>query len=311
MERDLYAQQVTCVVIGAALEDVHAHSIGPVLLATSNPARMDTSCGGVGRNIAENIARLGMPVSLVALVGPDEAGDRILHETAQAGVDVSLVSTGPEPTGRYLAVMDADGELVVALSDLSGTEHLTPSRVAGAEAAVRDAEVVVIDGNLPSAIVRWALDLAAEGEARVVLDPVSVVKADRLHAVLAEGRPVAVVTPNVDELPALAGGDPDPVAWLHAHGVGTVWTRMGAAGSRLSMPSEAHEIRGHPLRAVDVTGAGDSMTGGFVRALLAGEDEVSAAAYGQAVAELTVISPWTVRPDLTHELVTAHLAQTP
>ena len=36
-----------------------------------------------------------------------------LGETAEAGVDVSLVMTGPEPTGTYLAVLDREGELVM------------------------------------------------------------------------------------------------------------------------------------------------------------------------------------------------------
>ncbi len=109
-------------VIGAALLDVHARSRANVVHGTSNPARMMSTPGGVGRNIAENLARLGTRVSLVALVGPDDAGDRVLRETAEAGVDVSLVMTGPEPTGTYLAVLDRDGELVIALSDLTGTE---------------------------------------------------------------------------------------------------------------------------------------------------------------------------------------------
>ena len=58
---------------------------------------------------------------------------------------------------------------------------------------------------------------------------------------------------------------------------------------------------------VDVTGAGDSMTAGFVHALLRDDDPVAAAAFGQATAALTTESAHTVRPDLTHALVTGRL----
>ena len=253
-------------VIGAALLDVHARSRANVVHGTSNPARMMSTPGGVGRNIAENLARLGTRVSLVALVGPDDAGDRVLRETAEAGVDVSLVMTGPEPTGTYLAVLDRDGELVIALSDLTGTEGLTPERLSAVASAIEEAPYVVVDGNLP--------------------------------------------TPNVDELGPLSGGDADPLRWLHDHGVQTVWTRLGARGSQLSSTGGRVEIVGHPVNAIDVTGAGDSMTAGLVSALLAGAELATAAAYGQAVAELTVASPHTVRPDLTDALVRARLAET-
>ena len=297
-------------VIGAALLDVHARSRANVVHGTSNPARMMSTPGGVGRNIAENLARLGTRVSLVALVGPDDAGDRVLRETAEAGVDVSLVMTGPEPTGTYLAVLDRDGELVIALSDLTGTEGLTPERLSAVASAIEEAPYVVVDGNLPQRVVAWILERAASGGARVVLDPVSVPKAALLAPVVAQGHPIAVVTPNVDELGPLSGGDADPLRWLHDHGVQTVWTRLGARGSQLSSTGGRVEIVGHPVNAIDVTGAGDSMTAGLVSALLAGAELATAAAYGQAVAELTVASPHTVRPDLTDALVRARLAET-
>ena len=57
----------------------------------------------------------------------------------------------------------------------------------------------------------------------------------------------------------------------------------------------------------DVTGAGDSMTAGFVNALLDGADVVEAARHGQVLAALTCASPDTVRDDLTPALVAAHL----
>ncbi len=298
------------VVLGAALLDVHARSRARIIPGTSNPGRVHTTPGGVGRNIAESIARLGTPVALIALIGPDEAGDRVLRDTSAAGVDVSLVMTGPEPTGSYLAVLDDDGELSVALSDLTGTERVSVERFHASEAAIAEAVVVVVDANLPAAVVSWTLQVAQRHGVRVVLDPVSVPKARPLAAVLAEGLPVYAVTPNADELPALTGEAPDPVAWLFGHGVDHVWVRHGAQGSILHSRSGALHVSVAPVTVADVTGAGDSMTAGFVHALVTGAPPGEATTYGQAVAELTVSHPATVRPDLTDALVRARLKET-
>ena len=69
--------------------------------------------GGVARNVAENLARLGVRTQLIAAVGRDAPGEWLLRETAASGVDLrSVVRTGG-PTGSYTAVLDDRGELLV------------------------------------------------------------------------------------------------------------------------------------------------------------------------------------------------------
>jgi pseudouridine kinase len=288
------------VVIGGANLDVKAHSARGAVPRTSNPGSVARSAGGVGRNVAENLARLGTEVSLVAAVGADPAGAEVLAATEAAGVDTSRVARGPQPTGTYVAVLDADGELVVAVADMAATESIGPADIDAAAGLVASAELVVLDGNLGTAALGRALELCAATGVRVVLDPVSVPKAAALAGLLSTRTPLLAITPNGDELAALGGS----AAALHDLGVELVWTRLGAAGSRLSGPDGVVDIA--PVTApevVDVTGAGDAMLAAFCHALLAGASPAEAAAYGQSAAALTVASPHTVRPDLTDELV--------
>jgi pseudouridine kinase len=224
----------------------------------------------------------------------------VLAATAAAGVDVSRVARVPQPTGTYVAVLDADGELVVAVSDMTATESIGSADIDAAADAVGAAALVVLDGNLGTAALRRALELCAAAGARVVLDPVSVPKAAALAGLLSPRTPLLAITPNGDELLALGGSE----RALHDLGVELVWTRLGVAGSRLSGPDGIDDIA--PVSApevLDVTGAGDAMLGAFCHALLAGAAPAEAAAYGQSAAALTVASAHTVRPDLTHELV--------
>lgn len=85
-------------VVGACAIDLKAVPGTPLVMATSNPGSVTATPGGVARNIAENLARLGTEVRLASRVGRDGFGRLVLVETAEAGVDVSAVSTDAERT---------------------------------------------------------------------------------------------------------------------------------------------------------------------------------------------------------------------
>ena len=82
---------------------------------SSNPARMSTGSGGVARNVAENLARLGVPVALVSRVGDDDSGRELLAGLDRAGVDRSAMrEVAGAATAQYVALLDPAGELVIA-----------------------------------------------------------------------------------------------------------------------------------------------------------------------------------------------------
>jgi len=266
----------------------------------------------VGRNVAENLARLGTPVHLVAAVGADPFGDQLVVATAVAGVCVDHVVRSSHPTGTYTAVLDADGELFVAVADMAATDALAPADLTEVDDLIAGAALLVVDGNLAPETAGAALDLAAAAGVRAVVEPVSVPKAARLAGQLHAGRPVYAATPNAGELAALTGrstGTDDEVREaveaLHCAGVEMVWVRFGSRGSLLSGPGIFASLPATVLAdgVRDVTGAGDALLAAFCHAVLGGAPPVEAAAYGHAAAALTVASPHTVRPDLTERLV--------
>lgn len=297
------------VVLGGAVMDVRAVSAGPAVLQTSNPSTIRTSPGGVGRNIAEGLARLGRRTFLLAAVGDDAFGRELLAHTADAGVYVDHVVRGPFATGTYLATLDHDGELVVGASDMRATDHLSVDQLGRGRDLLARADFLVVDGNIPADVVRWALQLGAQHGVPVLLDPVSVTKAGRL-APLLDGTPVDTVTPNIAELAALTGGavaNTRPAitraaAGLHERGVRRVWVRRGRRGSLLSDSGTVTLLDALPAEVVDVTGAGDAMTAAYVAARAGGESPVDAAELGHQAAALTIAHPDNVRPDLATAL---------
>jgi pseudouridine kinase len=297
---------VTVLVVGGANLDVLARSTAPIQGQTSNPGTTVRTYGGVARNVAENLARLGTPTRLLLAVGDDTAGQEVLARTRFAGVQTLRVPW-QGPTGTYTAILDSDGSLVAGVADMEATAAIAPEHVDDALAG--GADWLVLDGNLPTRTMAHALRRAETEGIPVVLDPVSAPKAALLAALL-DGVPVHTLTPTTDELVALTGLD-DPAAAadaLHARGVGVVWLREGVRGSTLLRPGAAPERVVLPaVDAVDVTGAGDAMLASYVHALVRGADLTRAAYEGAAAAMLTVQSAETVRPDLSPALIDAAL----
>ncbi len=273
-----------------------AHIRGAAIPATSNPGEVSRAAGGVGRNIAANLALLGNAVTLVGAVGDDDNGDYLLASVA--GLDTHRVRRVAR-TGSYLAVIDGAGDLVIGVADMEATETIDDI------GPVEGFDWLVLDGNLLPATIAGALTAARETGVPVLLDPVGVAKATRL-ATVTDLTAVHTFTPNRDELLAFTGLEDIEAAIesVHERGVTWVWLREGAAGSRLhgTDGTDAH-IPAVPGPVVDVTGAGDAMLGGYLHALGDGADPVEAARYGAATATLTIGSPETVRPDLDDDLV--------
>lgn len=315
------AEADSVLVVGGAVLDTKVRTAGPPVVGTSNPGTSSATVGGVGRNIAENLARLGRPTVLVAAVGDDPAGDTVLQRTGAAGVECRHVVVSPHPTGTYAAVLDDAGDLLIAVADMRATDELSVPDLAVVPTLLGSADALVVDANLDATVIRWLLSAAQDAGVRTVFEPVSVAKAAAAATVVDGSVRVHTLTPNVDELAALVGRSVDDTVeavrvaadLLHARGVEHVWVRRGILGSLLSIAGSADAgpravlVAAPEVEVADVTGAGDSMTAGYVHALLSGADVVEAARYGQALAALTCASTDTVRADLTAALVAAHL----
>ncbi|CAK0818203.1 unnamed protein product [Prorocentrum cordatum] len=157
---------------------------------TSVPGEARVSYGGVGRNIAEIVARLGGAASLVSAVGDDDRGAAILEACRSAGVAAGAVEVvRGARTATYSALMDGGGELVGAVADIgrgnSGInvavfDRITPASVqAGLLAEGPGADLVLCDANLGREALQRALDYCAGANLQAWLEPVSVAKAVR------------------------------------------------------------------------------------------------------------------------------------
>jgi pseudouridine kinase len=290
------------IVIGGANVDIKGRARGSFVAAISNPGEVTVSAGGVGRNIAENLAYLGISVSLVTALGDDANGQLLRRACADAAVDLSMALTVSEPTGSYLAILDATGELVSAVNDMRAMETLTPAQLALHAESFSEVDMLVADCNLSQACLAWLCRFSAERNVRLLIEPVSVPKAQKLLA-FARAAPVFAITPNAQQLAALVGGDGVvALAGLHALGFANVVLHRGSAGALASDGANVMSI--DPVRVpaiADVTGAGDAAVAGLVCGLLDGRSLAQSIQLGQCAAAIKLSSSQSVASGLSRD----------
>lgn len=174
------------VVIGGANIDLRGRPGGEVLERhTSNPGRINVGSGGVGRNIAHNLALLNVPVTLLSAVGDDGEGIRILEETGKDGVKMEqMIISGEHPTGIYLAILDSGGEMEAAVSDMKILEEITVEYLRSKAYLIKGSKIVVMDTNIPEESIEFVVDLCNKVKVPLLIEPVSVEKAKKLRKIL-------------------------------------------------------------------------------------------------------------------------------
>jgi pseudouridine kinase len=296
-------------VIGAASIDTKGRANGRIQAGTSTPGVIRISVGGVGRNIAENLARLGQRVVLLSAVGADSAGRRILQQATECGIDVGhMLVDATQRTAAYLAVLDGAGNMVMSIDDMGiNRKLLTPAFVHRHRSLFRDARMVVLDANLSPATLRTIFNLARKYQVPVCADPTTATLAPRLCPYLAE---LTLVAPNAAEAEALCGV---PVtdresALLAAQklvslGVQIAIVTLGATGLVYATSQESGHVPAIEREIVDLTGAGDALTATVVFGLLNGLPIDEAVRLGTSAAALTLACRETVCPDLSLEQI--------
>jgi len=311
-------RSVVC--MGAANLDRKLRSLAPLALHTSNPASQAESYGGVARNIAENLARLGTPVALLTATGSDSSGAALLAHAESLGIDVhGALRLDGAASGTYTAVLDANGDMMVALADMALYDRLTPAFVAAREAQLASAALVVADLNLPLATVEALLGQARRAVAPLVLVAVSEPKMARLPRDLLG---VRLLILNAGELAArVARPLPDEAALeaamreVQAQGARDVVVTRGAAGVLLTLPDGAIGRLAAPAAEVaDVTGAGDAFAAAVCWSLAQRDDGTGGAGAdalllacrrGLHLSALTVTTLDTVHPHIGPDTLAA------
>lgn len=309
--RDM-ASEAAIVVIGAASLDIKGQLARDFLPGTSNAATIRLSAGGVGRNIAENLVRLGMPTALIAAVCEDDFGRAIIQQTEAAGVDVSGVLVSCEQrSASYIAIVTPKRELLAGLDDSSAARAITPEWIDLFADQLRNAPMVVLDANLTRATVDHVLDLCAAADVPVALEPVAFGLATRFRERV--GR-FTLAIPNAFEAEALAGMRVEDVAsairaaqQLVSLGTEIAVITLAQEGAVYATGSEVGHVPALATDVVDPTGAGEALAAAVIYGLTNDIPLAECVRLGVIAATVTLRSPETVATELSLEYLYAQL----
>lgn len=296
------------VVIGAAGVDIVGRLKGDLHEGSSNPAQIRTSFGGVARNVAENLARLGQAVILLTAVGEDEEGERLVRNAQIAGVNTEyIIRCGDCPTGMYVGILNSKGEILFAMDSMEVTHNITPAYIRKHLHLFKGASFVFIDLNLPPETLRTIYSLAKRYRVPVCADPTSMHLAPRLIPYL--GR-TFLITPNFSEASLLAKQPQKSSSrrqalliakTLVSQGVDVVIITMAEQGLCYASSETNGHIPAIQTEILDPTGVGDALTAAVLFALLNEMPLDEALRLGVSAATLTLQYTGAVVPDLSLE----------
>ncbi len=256
--------------------------------------RYGMGMGGKGANQAVAASRLGAEVTLVGCVGNDVFGKQMLETLDSYGVGCDFIKVD-EGSGSGVALITVDKRPQNVIVVIAGTNmRITPADVMAAQSRIREADVVMMQLEIPIDIVECAAEIACTGNARCILNPAP---AQPLSERLI--KKLHLLTPNQQEAKVLTGIPADTLEGaekagkaLLKMGAKEVIITLGPMGALIVTGDETIHIPGiHVEDAVDSTGAGDAFMGGLSIALARGKSLENATRYANIIGALSIRKP--------------------
>ena len=292
--------KVTCV--GGANIDIQGFSNAAINMRDSNPGVIRLCPGGVGRNIAENLAWLGADVRMISAVGADSFGPVILESCRNAGIDVSGIEILPDQrSSAYLVLTDHDGDMLAAVSDMHIMKSLGADFILRHSGAFDLADAIVLDPNLSEESLQALI--SGWSHKPLFADPISTTYARTLRQFLPY---LYMIKCNRQEAEVFADREirteaelEDAADRILGSGVKCTVITLGSGGVFYKDCSGLRLRKFHrPLEPVSATGAGDSFTAAMVYSWLKDLSPEASLELAMKTAEITIMDERTVTPKI-------------
>ncbi len=298
------------VVIGGVNMDIGGQPDRKLVAQDSNPGRVRMSLGGVGRNIAHNMALLGVDVRMLTAFGDDLYAQKLAASCGELGIDISHALQVPGgTTSTYLFLNDERGDMALAVSDMEIYSHVTPAYLNAQRGLLDNAQLIVFDTNIPAETIAW---LAEHARVPLFSDPVSTAKAEKLRPVLGK---LHTLKPNRIEAELLSGVPITDAASLDRAadalletGLRRVLISLGGDGIFAADHRERFHVPCYPGSMVNTTGCGDAAMAAVAWAYLEGTDLLGTARAALAAGAVAMESGETINPAMSADALKTRMA---
>ncbi|HIU27445.1 MAG TPA: carbohydrate kinase family protein [Candidatus Fimisoma avicola] len=298
-------------VIGGINIDIEGSPFAELRREDSNPGTVTMAFGGVGRNITENLARMGGKVAMISVIGDDHMGIGAREHLRSLGVDVSLIqSVKGRNSAMYLSILNHDNDMELAICDMDIISHITPDLIEKNRNVLEKSKVIALDGNLEEETIRYVTDRFFS--VPLFLDPVSAAKAVKAKDVIGK---FACIKPNVMEAEILSGMEirsendlKRAGQWFIDQGVGRLFVTLNKDGVYYKDRHCEGFIRPGHVKISSATGAGDSFSAAILLGLEEDMDTRDIARYGMAASAIAMESSSAVNQNMSKDEIERRLA---
>lgn len=261
----LLKEEPYIVVLGAASVDLRGVPDDVLMMEDSNPGSFTKSAGGVGRNIGENLARLGYRTDMITVLSDDRFGNWLMERGAEVNLRYqhSFVLQG-DRTPTYLEILNEDGEMVVAIADMKLMDEFIPELVEKKKEFIENSKLIVVDTNLPRETLEYIFT-HINGE--FLVDGVSSAKVRKLEGLLTKVHTLKVNKHEAETLlrrPLFDMEDvKDGAVELVTQGASRSVITCGKDGAVAFDGKDGYVLTSGSVEVTNATGAGDAFTAGL------------------------------------------------
>ena len=287
------------VVIGGAVVDLFAYPHQNIQMNDSNPGYFTTSLGGVGRNIAENLARLNIDTTLITVLGKDAQGRMIENHAKSVNLKISAILAETTPT--YISIMDERKDTVVAIAAMDQILLLTKEEIEKRSTLLNQADVILADTNLSEDALSYIFH---HYKKPIYVDAISGPKAIKVKPFLPFIKGLKMNTIEASLISGIAYKSQEDIEQLGAYfikqGVQEVYITLGSEGSFYMNKDISFYKEAIKVDIQNTTGAGDAFFAGVIYAKIHHQNPLT---YAMASAIINLQDEKAVSSQLTVELL--------
>lgn len=261
-------------VIGGANVDIYAKSKKALVLRDSNPSKISFSFGGVGRNIACNLANYKNKVTFISAFGNDLFSKELQEQLTTANIDISssFVSKS-QGSSIYMAVLD-QSDMFLGNVDMDVLDNIDPNYLSRFVSAIDEKDILIFDTNLKEETIEY---IANNLKGYKVVDAISTSKVVKLKNILNK---IDLLKVNLLEAETLAGNklDSEQKIEIFIKEINKQVKEILVTDKEKLYIGKNNNIRkyqhhSYNQKPVNVTGAGDCLLASYIHGIVNNYDE--------------------------------------
>lgn len=292
-------------VIGGCNIDFIAKSFEKINMKDSNPGTLEYSFGGVAKNIAENLLKMGIENKFISVFGDDVYSREIKDYLKKIGLDFSnskfLTNRG---MSNYISILDENNDLFTAISSMEVLDEINIEFISKLIDLIKSYKYIVMDTNLREDVLEYICKNCPNS--KIIVDCVSRKKALKIKKLL---KYIYLLKPNIYEAEELTDvsykneSDLEKIVNVFLEkGVQKVFISMGEKGILYADKNENGIVKINEKSKIENTsGCGDAAMSGIIFGVVNEKDILECTKLGNVAGFITAQSMDTVSEDISEK----------